>query len=288
MIKVLATDLDGTLFYPKKPVAMVAKKNRKLVRDFIDQGGRVVLVSSRGEQFLERLKAKLELPLDYIGCDGTVISVSGQRVMDKVFDVEKTKQLIAEIRDSYDPGLILIASRTQPTVMTRTRVSRFTNFLYFAYEAVQGAYREPYVRSDHLFYNEINKGEVHKIMVLVGITKAKQAFAEKMTKELSAKYTDFEFAWLNQFIEITPKGCSKASGVAFYLDYLGLGHDNVVVVGDSGNDVPMFEAFHENSYCMSHAKGSVKEKAAHVVSHVYDLRPVLCPSVDSNPSEKEG
>lgn len=288
MIKVLATDLDGTLFYPKKHIRLVAKKNRELLRDFIADGGRVALVSSRAEPFLVKLKKKLDLPLDFIGCDGTFITINGQSVMDKVFDPEKAKQLIAELRQDYDPGLILMTTRSHPAIMTRTRVSHMTNFLYFAYEAFQGAYREPYIRSDHFFYSELAKGEVRKLMVLIGLSKKKQALAETITHDLAAKYPDFEFAWLNQFIEITPKGCSKASGVAFYLDYLGLGHDNVVVVGDSGNDVPMFEAFHENSYCMDHAKDSVKAKAAHVVSHVYDLYPVLCPSVGSAPSEKEG
>ena len=287
MIKALATDLDGTLFYPKKHISLVNRKNRLLLRDFIARGGKVALVSSRAEPFLTKVKRRLGLPLDFVGCDGTFVTVDGKRVLDRVLDPEKTKALIAEVRAEYDPGLIIMTTRDHPAIMTRTRVSKVTNFLYFAYELFQGAYHEPYIRSDPFFYNELAKGEVRKLMLLVGLTKQKQKLAEKMTKELAVKYPDFEFAWLNQFIEITPKGCSKASGVAFYLDYIGLNHDNVLVVGDSGNDVPMFEAFHENSYCMSHAKASVKAKAAHVVDRVSDLYPVLCPSVD-NTSEKEG
>ena len=286
MIKVLATDLDGTLFYPKSPISLVNAKNKALLRDFISSGGRVALVTSRAESFLNKVKYKLQHPVDFIGCDGTVVNVDGTNVLDRVFDPTQARALIAEIRKDYDPGLILMATREHPTIMTKTRVSNVTNFFYFVYEAVQGAYREPWIRSDHLFYNELAKGEVRKLMVLIGITKKKQMLAEKITETLSNRYPDFEFTWLNQFIEITPKGCSKASGVSFYLDYLGISHDNVLVVGDSGNDAPMFAAFHENSYCMEHAKESVRQKAAHVIRRVSDLRPVLCPSVDSTPSDK--
>ena len=288
MTKVLCTDLDGTLFYPRSPIKLVNKKNREFLRDFIAQGNRVAMVSSRNESFLEKVKRRLDLPLDYIGTDGTVVNINGKTVLERVFDPEGAKQLIAEIRREYDPGLILLATKEHASIMTRTKVNKVTNVLYFLYEAFQGAYREPWIRSDHFFYSELAKGQVRKIMVLAGLSKKKQLEAKGITAGLAEKYPGFEFAWLNQFIEITPKGCSKASGVAFYLDYLGLNQDNVVVVGDSGNDVPMFEAFHEQSYCMEHARPAIKEHAAHVISRVSDLRSVLCPSVDNTPSEKEG
>jgi len=288
MIQVLATDLDGTLFYPKRQIKLVNRKNRALLRDFIGQGGKVVLVSSRSESFLRKTRDKLGLPVDFIGADGTVIDVAGEGVLDKVFDPDKIKALLSEIRAEVDPGLILLTSREYPIIMTRTKVNKVINFSYFLYEAVQGAYREPWIRSDHKFYSELSKGTVRKLMVLIGLSKARQAAAEDLTKEWAARYPEFEFTWLNQFIEITPKGCSKASGIAFYLDYLGISYDNVLVVGDSGNDVPMFEAFHQNSYCMAHAKPSVQQKAANVIHRVSDLRSVLCPSVGSTQSEKEG
>lgn len=289
MIKVLATDLDGTLFYPKKPVKLVHSKNKALVREFITNGGRVVLVSSRAEPFLNKVKQRLDAEVDFIGCDGTFINIGGKHVFENTFDPEKSKQMIMEIRNEFDPGLILMATKEHPAIMTRTRVSRVSNVGYFLYEAFQGAYREPWIRSDHFFYSELAKGGVRKLMILIGITKKKKALAEKLTNVFAERYPEFEFMWLNQFIEVTPKGCSKAAGVTFYLDYLGLNHDNVLVVGDSGNDAPMFEAFYENSYCMSHASDSVKAKAAHVIDHVFDLYPVLCPSVGSAPSSnKEG
>lgn len=288
MIKVIATDLDGTLFYPKKRLRLIPKKNKEFLTRFASDGGKVVVVSSRGFNFASKLEKKCPFNLDWIGNDGTFIKIGGKVIEESFFDSTKLKSLISYLRLHYDPGLILLSSKTRPIVMTMTRVNHITNFVYFLYEAFQGIYREPFVRSDHVFYNEIEKGETNKIMVLIGLTKKKKELAEVLTKELAEKFADFEFTWLNQFIEITPKGCSKASGVRKYLDYLGYSSQNVLVIGDSGNDAPMFDEFHENSYCMSHSPNSVKIRAKHVVDHVYDLEKVLYPLEDSSKTNKEG
>lgn len=288
MIKLLATDLDGTLFFPKKRAKLIPSRNKKFIADFVKRGGKVVLVSSRGDAFLERTRQRLGVPVDFIGTDGTWIQIDGKVVREDVFEIESCKKLLNELRRDYDPKMILISTREHPNVLTRTDVSKVTNLFHFLWQMVQGAYREPFIRSDNFFYQELNKGTVRKMMILIGITKANQRRAKEITEVLQKRYPDFEFVWLNQFIEITPKGCSKASGLSFYLDYLGISHDNVAVVGDSGNDVPMFQEFYENSYCMKHAPAAVKAQAKNVIGYVSDLRPVLCPSEDDTPSEKEG
>ena len=288
MIKLLATDLDGTLFFPKRRTHLIPSRNKNFIRKFVAQGGKVVLVSSRGDAFLERTKKRLGVPVDYIGTDGTVINIDGKVVREDAFDVEQCKKLIHDLRRDYDPGMILMSTRDYPNVLTRTNVSKVTNLFHFLWQMVQGAYREPFIRSDNFFYQELNKGNVRKLMILIGITKANQRRAKEITEVLQQRYPEFEFMWLNQFIEITPKGCSKASGLSFYLDYLGINHDNVAVVGDSGNDIPMFKEFYKNSYCMKHAPEPIRAQAAHVIKFVSDLEPVLCPSEDDTPSEKEG
>ena len=45
--KLIATDLDGTLFYPKKRIKMISKKNLRFLRDRIDKENHIVIVSGR-------------------------------------------------------------------------------------------------------------------------------------------------------------------------------------------------------------------------------------------------
>jgi hydroxymethylpyrimidine pyrophosphatase-like HAD family hydrolase len=49
-----------------------------------------------------------------------------------------------------------------------------------------------------------------------------------------------------------PAGWSKATGVALLAERMGIGLDQVVVFGDAGNDLPMFEAV-PNSVAVANA-----------------------------------
>lgn len=288
-MKVLCTDLDGTLFYPKKKIRMVTKKNKAFLHRFVNDGNKVVLVSSRHVSFLKKVNRKLGIDCDFIAADGTTIVSNDKVIAENYFDREKLLSLVKDLRRTGHADMFILSSKRHGMVMTRSMVKKWITALYLAYMYSQGVYKEKWIRSDQVFYNEIEKGESAKLMLLVGITKKKIAYSEKLCIELQEKYPDFNFVWLKQFIEITPKGCSKADGISFYLDYHGISKDNILVVGDSGNDVPMFDRFPNASYCMSHAAPSVKSHAKHIISRVSDLEEVLYPSADSKLAEtKEG
>ena len=60
MAKLLAIDLDGTLFYPKRKRKCICKKNVLFLRKWIDAGNKVVLVTSRSTQFVEKLNDEIK------------------------------------------------------------------------------------------------------------------------------------------------------------------------------------------------------------------------------------
>ena len=66
MAKVLVIDLDGTLFYPKKRVRMISRKNVKFIRRFIDDGNKVVICSGRNLPYAQKVIEKINRPLDVI------------------------------------------------------------------------------------------------------------------------------------------------------------------------------------------------------------------------------
>lgn len=284
---VIATDLDGTLFYPKKNIRMLTSKNRKFAHRFIDDGGHFVIVSSRSTYLSNKVSSNLKRPIDTVCCDGAFVISNHQIIKEEFFETGELKKLLAFLRNTFDPPLIALTSKDRNFVMTRTNMSRFTNFGYFLWYFVQGVYRDPFVRSDHVFATEIEKGQVYKIMMMIGISKSKKKRGMYINQFLREKFPEFEFSWIGEFIEITPKGCSKSSGLAFYLDYNKISRDNVIVVGDSGNDISMFKEFPNHSYCMEHAGQHVQKYAKNIINRFSDLEEVLYPSEDSKASEKE-
>lgn len=69
------------------------------------------------------------------------------------------------------------------------------------------------------------------------------------------------------FCEIVPKGFSKATGIAFLLDYFGIPWENSYAFGDSNNDLPMLE-YVNHSIVMGESNEQLKSLASFVTKGV--------------------
>ena len=71
------------------------------------------------------------------------------------------------------------------------------------------------------------------------------------------------------FLNITPVGYSKASGIDIMCDALGIGLDEVVVFGDGGNDIEMLEHV-PNSVAVANATSEVSQVARYHIGSCDD------------------
>lgn len=71
----------------------------------------------------------------------------------------------------------------------------------------------------------------------------------------------------NRFLEIVPKGCSKATGMQFLADYFDIPLENTYAVGDSANDLSMLE-FAGTSIAMGNSTEDVKKYADYVTDNI--------------------
>ena len=69
------------------------------------------------------------------------------------------------------------------------------------------------------------------------------------------------------YLEIVPTGCSKAEGIHILQKKLGIPKDNCYAIGDSENDIPMFQTT-RHSYCIDMAEPQVIASAAHSAASV--------------------
>lgn len=70
-----------------------------------------------------------------------------------------------------------------------------------------------------------------------------------------------------EYVEIEPKGFSKASGIKFLLDYFKIPEENAYVFGDSNNDLEMM-SFVKNSVAMGNGSDLCKKAASYVTDSV--------------------
>ena len=276
MSKLLAIDLDGTLFYPKRITKCICKKNIIFLRKWIDAGNKLVLVTSRSTQFTAKLKDEIKRPVDFLNCCSSQIIANGELIYDQWMPRDELKGILAKIEKTYEPIALLMTSENHPCIIKYTReVSKvFLNF-YRLWWWFQFSYREPYTVDNEMFENELNNAKIYKIMTFIGIRKNKSKISKEINKELREEFPEIESSWTAQVNELTPQGCNKGNGVERYCQLMEINMDDVYVVGDSGNDITMFNKFHEHSYCMRRGHPSARKYAKHIITRVYKLEKLI-------------
>lgn len=122
-------------------------------------------------------------------------------------------------------------------------------------------------------YESVSKMKVYKINARPGGKKFTKAFSD--LKEMFPDLSIYE-GGTQQRIEISARGCSKGTAVDAIRNRY---NRDVIVVGDSGNDAPMFERA-DLSFCISHAKNVVRNKADYGIDNFYDVIKYLIPSYE--------
>lgn len=276
MGKLIAVDLDGTLFYPKHRIKMISDKCLAFIRRRIDLGDRFVIVSGRNGDFGQKVIKKIKRSIGIIGCNGSIIMDNEKVIKLEAFDPKILKEAIQWIRENTPyMGLFVMTSDYQ-FILEKYFKNPFYNLGYFFWTASQGVLRTPMKISKKKFDEAIEEGKVTKLMVMYGLGKKNIENAKNSNKEVFRKFGDvLETSWSVQTIELTPKGCFKSNGLKFYSDYHKINHDDVFVCGDSGNDISMFKEFPEHSFCMSHAPLSVSKYAKYTMNRVEDIEVYL-------------
>lgn len=272
MCKLLACDLDGTLFYPKKVNRCISHRNVNFLRKWIDAGNKVVLITSRSAEFVERLKKEIQRPFDVMACTSAQIFHDEELIRDKWMPNGKLETILEKIDKKYKPIGYLLTAKDHPCVVynTKRRGKAFLLFYKFYYW-FQFKYREPAEMDNDLFIDLVRNGHCYKVMTFFGFGKSKGKLSKEINKALRENFPEIESSWSLIVNELTPRGCNKGEGLEYYCQKLGINKDDVYVVGDSGNDIAMFQKFHEHSYCMLHAYPSVKKYAKHTIARVYKL-----------------
>lgn len=286
--RVIACDLDGTLFYPKKRLTMLPRENERFVERFLADGGHFLLVTGRTRLYAEKLGRKLGRELDCVGCNGAFVVAGGRLLQDLTLPPAAFRKMYEEVRKEFPVKIPMLFCKHRNMVIPRSSVSAFNRTIYNVYTYTNGTYREPVVWSDEVFDEEIDAGDVYKAMFIFGAFGKAAEVAKEVNKILRERYPDFEFSWSDQAIEITAKGASKREGIALYLDHIGLPPESLIVVGDSGNDISMFEAYKEQSFCMAHAREPVKKHARHIIARVSDLEAYVYPPAEQGPGHQAG
>lgn len=274
MIKLIATDLDGTLFFPKKKILLLTRINKKFLKEYVKNGNKLVLVSGRNHEIAKRISKKLKKDIDMVACNGSIV-YKGNEIIDK-HPMNK-----ADIIALYEANLLnenigqwIFMTNKHNIIIVPNGMGTIIKVCYRIGMSFQFKYQGTFSFGKRFLRKEFNDPNVefYKAMAIYGLGKKACERARLACIDFNEKLGDkFEIFWSSESVEFMSKGVNKASALDILVKEYGFNQDEVAVIGDSGNDVPLFDKY-PNSFVMAQAYEEVKAKAKTVVEGVHSLK----------------
>lgn len=262
--RLVALDIDGTLLTWVEGSGQTEEVIPQRVYDAVHAahaaGAYVVLASGRSPHGMTRIADLLDLPgpdderLWIVASNGAVIFRYSpiEIVFEETFDARAG---VAAVLEHHPNALVAVEARGD--------------------EAGEGGgYRvnRPFPPGE--LSGEMTRCSVEELVaepVNRVIIRDPEATAEDfvdLMSRLGLHGTDYVVGW-SAWLDLAPVGVSKASGLAFVCNQLGLGAADVLAIGDGRNDIEMLQ-WAGRGVAMAQAIDIVREVADHVTDAVYD------------------
>ena len=249
MYKLIALDMDGTLLNEEK---IVTERTKKAIKAARDKGVTVVLATGRPIDGVTRYLEELDMYTD----NDYVLSYNGGLVLKT-----KNKEVVCKL------GLI------GEDVKYLYELSKRLGVNIHAFSEKNGLvtpknskYTEVEASINNITVNEINFDNIEndesfiKIM-MIDEPEILQKAVDNLPQEVYEKYTVVRSAPF--FLEFLNKEVNKGVGVEMLAKHLGVKREEVITMGDAGNDLHMIE-YAGMGIAMGNAFDEVKEAANYI------------------------
>lgn len=246
-IKLILSDIDGTMLpYGKK---QVSDRTLRAMHAAMDAGIHVGPASGRGiSHVAPAFGGDLACVATALGTNGMQVYLDGELIHEERLPLDALEQVLDVVGERDDAGVIVFDDDGVPHLILGEREVLAQTFPVYAQEAIDdvGLPEKPPVKLN--------------VFVGGGMEPTREVFL--MLQE-RVPALDFNLPMAG-FINLTPPGYSKASGIDVLCEALGIGLDQVVVFGDGGNDLEML-AHTPNGVAV---EGSAPEAAAAAHWHI--------------------
>lgn len=249
MIKLVATDIDGTILVPEGNFTSEVKD---CIKKLIQKGIRVVLVTGRMNAAAVKIASDLELDTPVISYQGGLIVENGKKLYERYLTEDQTKRIL----DWAKQEKIHINLYNDDILYSETEcyeVQRYCNNLHTEFK-VQ-------------VFDEINKVKINK---LLAIDYSNPERISRYEKELQEIFPDLYIVKSTPyFLEFSNPEASKKCAVEFLQNYWCLKKEEILTIGDQNNDIALLQAG-GIKIAMGNATEELKKEADFITESVYD------------------
>ena len=249
MIKLVATDIDGTILIPEGDFT---KGVKKCIKELCAKGIKVVLVTGRMNAAAELIAQDLGLDTPVISYQGGLVKYNGKTLYKRCLTEEQAQKVIDWAKSEnihlnlYNDDILYSESKCP-------EIERYCNNLHTKYT----------IKS----FCDVEKNSVNKLLAIDYNNPEK---IDKFEKELPKVFSDlYIIKSTPYFLEFSNKEGSKYCAVKFLQKYWGIDEDETLTIGDQNNDIALLKAG-GIKVAMGNATEELKSIADYVTDTVYN------------------
>ena len=236
MIKLVATDIDGTLLIPE---GQFTEGVKKCVQKLCQKGIKVVLVTGR-------MNAAASLIAEDLGLDTPVVSY------ERCLTPEQTEKII-DWAASENIHLNLYNDDVLYSEQKCYEIERYCGNLHTEYRIKR--------------FCDIKKDRVNKLLAIDYDNPAK---IDRLERELPEIFPELYIVKSTPyFLEFSNKEASKYCAVKFLQNYWGIKEEETLTIGDQNNDIALLKAGGIR-VAMGNATDELKKIATHTTDTVFN------------------
>lgn len=246
MIRLLAIDIDGTLYNSQQEISLA---NRVALKKARLAGIQTVLITGRGRKDTESVLDALEEDLGYICSAGSLIrsGKNGQPLAMRTFHFMDELRLVIDLARRVDAGLL-------------AETPEFN--WWFGSPAADASLDPKTLEYANTHCIRTSQPEVDFDQPLLKVTiVADPPVLDEFASLMDARCPSLNHTYSgHRYRDITGRGVDKGSALALLAGSLGLSHRHVAAIGDQPIDIPMLR-FAGVSAAMGNASDGVKSSA---------------------------
>ncbi len=269
MIKCLVSDLDGTLllhgsFLKVEINKHTVQKIAQIRKNNVD----FVIATGRTHDTKHVFEKQLGFSVDFIGNNGSCIMINDELVVDRTLPVSLFKRLVEYVsKQSISAAMLYVDSDGNHVFDDRFG----HNNGMFKSMSKSGEISSYFEGDIDAWYKQNPTAKMfNKAVITVNNVDERNQVMDYLQPFVEVENVDMFYS-ADVFIEIMPKDVNKGFGIQHIKKEYGLLDHEIAVVGDSFNDVSMFQQFSTHSFAMESAPDEVKAYAKNIVHSVDDV-----------------
>ena len=247
--KIVFFDIDGTLI--DEHTHVVPQSAINAIHKAQENGHILIVNTGRPSSALDSILREIGFDGFICGC-GTYIEYKNEVVFHHTLDEKLCKEIVENIF-AYNMQGIVESDKSICFRSTGTHPFFKESLDYYLEQGFPVCFFQPgdLLSFDKfvVFYNNIDDD-----------IESFKRFAEKDFSLIQRSDT---------FIEWIPKPFSKASGIQYLIDYLGMTHEQTISIGDSTNDLPML-TYTKEAVAMGNSNPILFDKVTHITTAIND------------------